>query len=518
MLHFGNFLPYLASYYHTHQPQAYMEPLWIVSAFHICRLLGLVTSPFAEDCLGHVRTLALGGAILCLSLLVSVWSIVEPVALFLTFGILYGVGSGVMTPVITKICQPFLDGKSSWPDALLVVSFPAGAFIYMIVAFLIVNPHNKKPDLDNGNKKFFSNDRLNSDVPYYFLALAFIAAVPVSLGLGLLYRNLGERDGKKNYDADFSDMEEVVLYAAKDEKQFVKKNKKLTGQYGAVKDQGQSVPNSDTGDVSLEADSIKKTFLVTKGREYWLDYTQPHETLTSEDVTGSEGKPDFVPKNGKDADAHKIGAEERVTSVLLTETDSTMPRDLAPSDVIKTKDFWSLWLCMLFAGHTQFIQENLYKMYGQTEISNDAVLLLAGLLGMVAIVVVRPLCRVALERWGTKIVPASVCAAAAGFMTLMFIFHEFFPPLYIVSTAVEFAAVSCVNLLYTEFPKRLFGSCHVTSNTLLLSTANVVVYLLDPIIAHEALATDGWDWLIASGSLTAAAALFGFILLLPNVR
>ncbi|GFR76216.1 transporter, major facilitator family protein [Elysia marginata] len=524
MLHFGNVLPYLVSYYHFHRPQAYIEPLWLVFAFQLCRLLGLMVSRQAEYRIGLVKTVATGGAVICVSLLLSTWSMVEPAALFLTFGILYGLGAGVMSPLITKVSLPYMEDKSVWTDTLLTASFPVGGFIYMLLAFLVINPYNERADLVLDHKKIFSDDSLISDVPYYFLTIACITVVPVGVGVWLLHLNSAEGTRKKNYDGEFSDMEEMVLYAAKEEKMHVKKSKTPTGQYGAVKQEnGENNSTKDAVNSAPESDAPNKTFLVTKGREYWLDYTSPAEsTPTAESLNANEDKPDlFLPKTGSEdaaAQSNKIGREEQVTSVMLTEADPTLSRDLSPSEVLQTRTFWSLWLCMLLIGHTQYIQENLYKLYGQTEISNDALLLLAGLLGMVAIVFARPLSRAALDRWGAKIVSASICAAAAVFMTLMFIFHRFFPPLYIVSTAVEFAAVSCVYLLHTQLPVRLFGETHVILNSLLLSTATVVVCLLDPIIVHEAIATDRWEWLVASGSLTAAASLFGFILLLPDFR
>ena len=519
MLQFGNILPYLDSYYQVHRPDADIDPLWVVSAFNIFRIFGVIASSVAETRIGLVGTLSLGGAVVCISFLLSYWTVVEPLALFITFGIFYGLGAGAMSPVISKVSLQHVDSVSSWTNSLIAAGLPAGGILYMIIAYLVVNPFNARADRDVDHKTLFSDDDLISNVPYYFLAIACITVVPVAVGIGLIYLNSTETTRKKNCDGEISDMEEMVLYAAKEEQARVKKSKKTTGQYGAVKhNNGQPSQNDDKTN-STGADATEKTFMVQKGREYWLDYTTPSESATNEGFTANEDKPEHSSETGtQDGDSHKIGNEEQVTSVLLTETDTSLQCDLEPKEVVKTKHFWSLWLCTLLLTHTQYIHENLYKLYGATEISNDALLLVTGLLGMLAIAVARPLSWTAFNRWEPKIVLASISAVTAVLMTLMFVFHNYFPPLYIVTTILEFAAVSTVYLLHTEIPSRLFGPTHVTSNALMISTATVVVSILDPIIAHQAVRTDSWGGLITSGSFSAAFALFGFVLLLPNMR
>ena len=516
MLHFGNILPYLLSYYHFHKPEAYMEPLWVVTAFQIFRYLGLMVSTVAESRVGLVRTVALGGAVVCVSMLLCVWSIKEPVALFITFGVFYGLGAGTMFPMIAKTSLLHVEGMTTWMDALLAAGLPTGAFLYMIVAYLVINPFNASADLNVGYKMLFSDSDLISNVPFYFLAVAVITLVPVGAGLGLLYFNTKDGNRRKNYDGEFSDMEEMVLYAAQEDKAQGKKKKKTAAQYGAVKHDnngGEEKPND-----APAPEVTEKTSMVDKGREYWLDYTAPAESTAAESLTAAEEQPEQDSKNKtEDTESRKIGNEEQVTSVLLAETDSALDRDLHPKDVLKTRDFWVLWVCAVLLGHTQYIQENLYKLYGETKISNDAVFTLAGLLGMVTIAFTRPLLWTACGRWGGQIVCLSACAAATVLMTLMYVFHRFAPPLYIVTLIVQFGAVSAVYLLHTEVPLRLFGSTHAAANALLVWTAPVVVSVLDPIIAHQAIVTDSWGWLMASGSITAALALFG-LLLLPNMR
>ncbi|GFO07637.1 oxalate:formate antiporter [Plakobranchus ocellatus] len=520
LLYFGNLLPYLVSYYHAHTPRVYMHPLWIASGFQICRLLGVVSSSSIERRVGLMSTVALGGIVVCMSILTSYWAVAEPLALVFTFGLCYGFGSGIMFPMIAKAGLRHAAGRSRWNDALMAAGTPLGGLLYMIVAFLVINPFNKDPDLHHNHVEMFTDSQLISKVPHYFLVMACVTAVLVGLGVGLIHSdNLEQSRNPEEYAGEFSDMEEMVLYAAQDEELNGYKEKKKAAQYGTLKQDG------DQQNDNHENDSIKaseKQTLIEKSREYWLDYTNPPQATADESASRPERtkpKHNSCDQNEgfdmkRSGSYNKIGDEQRITATLIPEAEpisEEAPRDLSPSEVLNTTQFWILWFSALLLGHTQFIHENLYKQYGQREISNDAILLLPGLLGMVAIAVARPISFQACERVDTATTVLFMCASVNVLMTLMNVTINLVPALYVVCTVLEFAALSGVYVLHHLAPSRLFGQTYSGSNVHLVCTAPLLGSLAEPAIVQMLVGSCGWNWLFTSGSLTSALALCGLI-------
>ncbi|GFS16849.1 oxalate:formate antiporter-like isoform X1 [Elysia marginata] len=472
--YYGNLLPYLASYYYARRDKIslYLDPLWPASVFRCTFTIAMLfTSPF-ELRFGIRRCIVAGVLLLWISVMSCYFAVQEPLALVLLFGGTHGIAVGIIYPTTLKLLLQALPDKAGLATGLLATGPVAGALINIGVAFAVINPLDKKPDLHVDNRVFFSDTHIIENVPYYFLVMGAIIMFFTSLGVILAFVG--------SYNLNLK---------APNRKEKLAENGHLLTQPKERTDNSAKPANDSNRDICLKnpgAASLKSKHISEK---YKLQ-----DTVQTYNTVSDHG-------NGELTINHKAPKEKEGSTQLVVQA------ELSPLEAIKTGKLWCLWLCYVCTSHTNYLQSNLYKQYGQLAIDNDSLLVMTGLFGMAVCFVGRPCVGLSADKFGIRRTSIAICLFSSIFMALMVIFLRRCPSLFAILVVLEFLAVSPQNMIFSLLTTFEFGKTHCASNIGLVSSGNILVLLIEPFIADGMIMTVGWDWLFLTGSICAAVAM-----------
>jgi len=192
--YFGAIINYFYSYYRN-KPIRLVEIdcLWMLTAYQVIAPVGMTFgSKFLSRRIGDFRSIVFFAMIFACSAFASFFSIVEPLGLLFTFGIVQGFCSGALFNLAWKICMK----STSWPNAkpgpnfaggIMSCGTPISALLISELALLVVNPYNEISDLSIDNAKFFTQLDILDRVPFLFIMQGCLCAVVHSVGIGMLW-------------------------------------------------------------------------------------------------------------------------------------------------------------------------------------------------------------------------------------------------------------------------------------------------------------------------------------------
>ena len=462
---FGNVLPYLDSYYHEHRDKIslYVSPLWTVSASLTTFILGMMFSSPIEHRFGiHVSILA-GDILLSFSFLIVQFIIKEPLALALIFGGLQGASVGVIYALIVKLLLQKMPNHGGLATGIMSTGVTFGAILFIGVAFPVINPSNKKPDLKVDNNVYFSDKNLINRVPTYFTVLGAIAAVCTLSGASLMY--IG------NYKNVNKDKEQATM--GTDGSGYSSACKMLS----TIK-RKEAVPLNVSG--ARFYDNHRK------------DKHLKAEICTTKSSLNATPNTEEIQRNGLPQES-----VERKNSEIS---------ELSPREALKTARFWLVWLAYVTSSHTFYIHLTLYKQYGEQAISDDSMLINTGIISNVGVVVVCPLIGIASDKIGIRNTSMILNAASCLFMSLMVITIHTCPWMYMVLVVIENIGVAPHTMIFSLMTAFEFGKIHCASNMGFIRTGNIPLVLLEPFIVDALIRAIGFDWVFLTGSLSSAIA------------
>ncbi|CAF1022301.1 unnamed protein product, partial [Brachionus calyciflorus] len=197
---FGNMLPYLTSYLRVYKQIdiRYTQTVWIATlygiSFSLSNLLcGLLTSTFK---IRPKINILFGGLILTTSLFLTFLTIKTSFFLIiLTFGILFGFGSGFAYVAPLSIAMKWFPKNSGFSTSTILLGYGLSSVFLNPIETVYINPNNLSPDLpyslEYPDEKYFSNKELLERVPRIFIILGVITAGLQLIGLSLLAEKTG---------------------------------------------------------------------------------------------------------------------------------------------------------------------------------------------------------------------------------------------------------------------------------------------------------------------------------------
>jgi MFS family permease len=179
---FGNIQTYLVSYMRAHAADSAdlrkSDSTWIFTLATTGQAIAMFFGGRLEQKIGPRWTVLLGGwitsgavALTALTCSVSKWLV------FLTYGLLFGIGVGLCYTAPFVCAMRWMPHRSGVVSGFVVAGFGGGAAIFDQVQTLFVNPHNIKPEIFGGNTEKLFHPHDVDRVPYMFLLLACIYAV-----------------------------------------------------------------------------------------------------------------------------------------------------------------------------------------------------------------------------------------------------------------------------------------------------------------------------------------------------
>ncbi|GFR91817.1 major facilitator superfamily MFS-1 domain containing protein [Elysia marginata] len=459
---FGNLLPYIDSYCYAYRDQIVIniDPLWTASVFLGSFILGMIFSTPAERCFGMHLSILLANIGAIFSVSSGYFAIKEPLALALAFGGLQGVFVGIVYAMLIKLLLNTMPDHGGTATGLMSAGPVLGALINVGVAYAVINPNNKKPDVEMNNKVFFSDKGLTDRVPYYFLVVGVMTATFTLIGISLIY--IGSWKTRQNDDEET-----------------------LTESVGI--DSSKTVTASNKPETS--------SLIVSGARVYGnKDHQQVCKTKECDSVS-SPANDGTVRENRKTYSLQSNGTK-KINAVA----------DKSPREIIKTARFWLIWLAYVSSNHTNYLHLNLYKRYGERVIQDDSLLVTCGIISNAGMVIVRPLVGVASDKIGIRGINVYLNAASCLFMSLMIIVLHTCPWIYLILVVVEYMGTSPHTMLFSLLTAYEFGQTNCGSNMGLIRSGNIALVLLEPFFVDFLIQTIGWDWLFLTGSLASAVA------------
>ncbi|XP_071085864.1 apicoplast pyruvate carrier 1-like [Haliotis cracherodii] len=203
----------------------------------------------------------------------------------------------------------------------------------------------------------------------------------------------------------------------------------------------------------------------------------------SEEQTTKETPTEGVSDSANSSD-HVQGSSE---SELSRQAD-----DLSPLQVLRTRAFYTIWLCFLLNGQGVVLLSSLYKDYGQTFIDNDVFLAVTGAFAAVFNFSGRMFWGFIADRFSYKIAMLCLCTS---FCSLMITFNSTRlggKPLFFIYVCLLYGTLAGNFALFSVAVARSFGQTHYAINYGLAFTSQVVTAPLGAIFASQLKTQIGW--------------------------
>ena len=419
MSYYGNLLPYLGSYYHSRHDQIsfHVDMLWPPSAFRCCFSLAMVFTSPMEMKFGIRPCMVAGLILLWVSQICPYFVVEEPLALTIIFGGAQGLATGILYPLALKLLVSTWTKHAGLATGVFSLGPIIGSLINIGLSFGVINPTNKKPDLELDNVVYFSDQDIIDKVPLYFLISGLATVAYTSLGLILAFigssnscpssRNNTRGEDQSSTPASQLNEQSVDAIVKPGNRNGVDSivftgveliHFRLRSEQDKQTDQTRSdecETSCSPSDTSPNGQNIY-SMMIADNKNGVVNSAFEGVELSQLGAESEVDKPKVdVERNGSVSpaqDVQTVMEGENQISPKGSKGGSKLLvlSELSPQEVLKTARFWVVWLCFIFLSHGNYVHLNLYKQYGQLAISDDSVLVTTGIIGMAGTLVVRP--------------------------------------------------------------------------------------------------------------------------------
>ncbi|XP_071511784.1 apicoplast pyruvate carrier 1-like [Diadema antillarum] len=318
MYSYGNMAPYVTSFIRKYSKPvtlSYQETSFIFGVMVFGQGISMSVGGFIESRLGPRFTTMIGCFLVSAGMMLSAVAIrVSFFLLLLTYGLIFGLGIGIAYVPPIVCCIRWLPHRKGLVSGLVVAGFGGGAFIFNIVQTAFLNPHNLKANITDPTEP---TDRYYGQASILDkVPLSFILQGGIFLAIQLIGSLLITNPPQGWANGSFTDESSLL--------------------------ESEATPKPSSGAVESTGEGTSD-----KGSQGKLS---PSKTLAF-------GTPKPV----------KVEEDTRVSGL-----------DLTPKMMVKTKEFWLLWLTYLANGQGITLISTLYKAYGQTFINDDHFLAIVG--------------------------------------------------------------------------------------------------------------------------------------------
>ncbi|XP_012939257.2 oxalate:formate antiporter, partial [Aplysia californica] len=213
--------------------------------------------------------------------------------------------------------------------------------------------------------------------------------------------------------------------------------------------------------------------------------------VTSQGLTTTDSAGDNNPSTGTNSTTTDTASAKDV------QIEAGNP-DLTPLEVLRTPDFYLLWVALAVNHYGYIIKNNYYKEFGQLRISNDHFLTTTGTLATVGVALARLLWGLATDWLGTKLTLLVFMASTSVTTSFWYFSLQHSAALYMLWVCLVSAIFTGAFILLPLAALSSFGEKHYASNYGLILSAQIVVNLISPPIIRQILLQFGWFWLFFS--------------------
>ncbi|GFR78541.1 major Facilitator-like protein 5 [Elysia marginata] len=404
--YFGNLATYLNSYFHSRTPSEsdLVDPQWIFSAFFIAFSLATMASGYLSNQFGPRVTVVVAILVHSGATFLSYFAIQHSmITLILTFGAAGGVGAGLAYGPPLPVVIKWLPRRVGLASGALMTGFGGGAVFYNELITYLINPDNQKPDVQGARTTYFNQPSILNKVPDVFLVLGSLTIILQTIGILML------RLPKADDEVDEISLQEVTPIV-----HHQNGDQKLQQQ----QQQQQQPKHDESRDSKQQTQHEQTQHQHHKNQKQQQQNTKKEEELKQQQ--NGKDKPAVLEINGQNGHHNQNGTADTAPSTKDAKSQEES-RERTPREMLKSPDFYIMWLALAFNHYGYIIKNNYYKEFGQTSIDDDHFLTTTGTIATVAVSLARLVWGMATDWMGSK--PLSLDSAfifqyiAAGLLT-----------------------------------------------------------------------------------------------------
>lgn len=472
----GNLLPYVVSYMRarSHPEDLTSQTATWISALNLVGQGGsMFLGGWLEKRIGPRLSTLIGGWLMSSGVLLSYFSIkVSFWLLLLTYGLVFGLGVGIAYIGPLSCAMRWMPRWKGVAGGFVVAGFGLGALVFDQVQSYYINPDNLKPD-SNG---YFTDKDLLDRVPFLFLILGGTYAVMQFVGSMFIVNPPHITESSQS--------------------------SRETRQGG-----GAAASRKEKRDVSRHNVNISGGSVTPSTCEFGSE-----SDLVSED----------------EEDPLLIKTEEESHSRLINDTGIHSPSEkkktsenkfpshtegVHPLVVVKSFNFYHLWVLFLLAGFAVSFIANLYKVFGLSFIDDDQFLAIVGSASSILNCAGRVVWGLIADRVGFKIALILQSAIMTIFMFTFYITSAVGKSMFFLWVCIIFF---CVGGNFSIFPAAMaltFGPKYMSINYGLLFTSQISSGVIAAVLfttLQTLLDWDGTIFLVSGVSLAGFLVTMGF--------
>lgn len=197
-------------------------------------------------------------------------------------------------------------------------------------------------------------------------------------------------------------------------------------------------------------------------------------------------------------------SDSKIHTDVSTENASTcMESDLSPRQVVRTREFFLLWISKCLSVYPFLIISSYYKAIGQLYIGDDQFLSSIGSAIVISCTLLRLLFGGLIDTFGYKNNLIAACAVQAISSCFLTVTVKSSKLLYLINVLLFICPASNMMVIYIVALKKLFGKSYIISNIGMVSTVDVLILFISPPFLDYIFREGYWTLMIFTGCFAA---------------
>lgn len=477
MWYWGNLASYSLSYLAIIKDQtSNLESPWAISFFIVSWTTTLIFSNYISKYIARRWVILSGILVASLGPFLSYFSVeISMMALSATFGILLGIGTGLIYGNAMQLVLAVAGENVGFFSAVLQGSFPLGGVIGTQLVTWYMNPNNETANYRIGPTLYFTQKDILGRTRSMFIVQGLFNLSFYTVGYIMI---------------QFNPSSKLKAHTKKD-----------------PENQNLITTNETKGRNEVQRDKKLTSFQTENDGTHISNGIEPHSPTKIENdpknSTCNDALRDLVSSNPAPTPAPESSQNEGVDGTL---------NDYTPSQLLRTPQFYIMWICCFIGESPYILLTNYYKLYGQLWIHDDHFLTNMGTTVELSSAVTRLMWGVLLDRFGIKnsfiLLMSSLVVVICLFCFAAMINRW----LYFAVTLLFGTFGSAIYSCFMAATVKLFGKTHVSTNYGLIMTSAIVFNLMAPSTIGAAIGYFGWYYtFLISGFLTFIALILCMI-------
>ena len=499
---FGNLLPYVVSYIRERShPRDLTSEMgaWIFALNLVGQGGSMFLGGWLERKIGPRLTTLIGGWIMSIGVVLSYFAIkVSFWLLLLTYGLVFGIGVGIAYVGPLSCAMRWLPRWKGVAGGFVVAGFGLGALIFDQVQSNYINPRNLKP-----TDGYFTEKDLLDRVPFVFLILGGSYAIMQFVGSMLIVNpphsmepEVSKDEQKKNHQESAKDLYKAYNGSRETKRRKFTDSNNHDDFFTRISDGSVTPPtqefmsDAEASYSSSSDEEVNETAAMLAKKELDLQQKQlsNNTSAKSNSVPPSPSKPAFV---------HSESA-----GVVV---------GVHPLRVLRTIQFYHLWVMMLLAGFTVSFIATLFKVFGLSFIHDDQFLAVVGSTSAILNCTGRIVWGIVADRVSYKFALVLQSGIMTVFMLTFFATSAVGKPMFFIWVCIIFFCVGGVFSLYPTAIALNFGPKYMSINYGLLFTSQISSGVMAALLFSTLQSSLDWDGTIF---LVSGVSLAGFLITL----